>query len=139
MTHFTNQTIDTIAWNAKQSCTEFKESVDDACNSLLTYFKTAIKEHSVGGKELQEEVRSLKQQVFTMQTSLDALIQKSPQLDSEIVGREDVAPTPSQVCLGSAVPCNTGDLVSQVSAPSNLTCGRILPIKMIFPSFGGGA
>lgn len=109
---------------------------DDAYNSLLSSFKTAIKEHSVGGKELQE-VCSLKQQVFTVQTSLDSLMQKSTQLDSKLVEREDVAPAPSQICLGSTAPCNTGDLVSQVSAPSNLTCGRVLPIKMIFSSFGG--
>lgn len=64
-------------------------------------------------------------------------MQKSPQLDRKIVEREDVAPTPFQVCLGSTVSSNTGDLVSQLSAPSNLTCGRVLPIKMIFPSFGG--
>lgn len=137
MKNFTNQTFDAIKWNAKQSCTEFKELVDDANNSLLSSFKTAIKEHSVGGKELQDEVCSLKQQVFTIQTSLDALMQKSPQFDRKIVERVDVAPTPSQVYLGSTISSNTGDLVSQVSVPSNVTCGRVLPIKMIFPSFGG--
>ncbi|MGL4647038.1 MAG: hypothetical protein ACRCVL_08135, partial [Cetobacterium sp.] len=79
MQNFTKQTIDVIKWNAKQSCTEFKELVDEANHSLFSSFKTAIKEHGVNGKELQEEMCSLRQQVFTMQTSLDALMQKGPQ------------------------------------------------------------
>lgn len=134
MQMFTNQTIEAIQWNSKQSHSELKELLDNANISLLSSFKAAIQECDKGENELLKEVLSLKKQLLMVQTSLEALCQKSTQPDSRVTGHDITA---TQVCSGKiaqTVQCNSNDVIP---VSTNLACGRVLPIRMVFPSFGG--
>lgn len=134
MKEFTKHTIEAIQWNSKQTHNEFKAMFDEANSSMFSSFKRALEESRVGEKTLQEEVCSLRKELVAMQTSLDSFMQQRISLDTKV--DKKVLVSGSQVCSNTSSHVDSSESISQ-PALSNLACGRIPPIKMVFPTFGG--